>query len=190
VPVGSSTQVITVVAPSAASTRATVTAWQLGAEGWKAVVGPVRARVGAQGIGRASETTSHTPAGTFTLTEAFGRAADPGTALPYRRIGPGDYWVSDVTSTSYNRFSRCSRACPFDRAAGERLWSAGAAYEYAVVIDYNRWPAVRGAGSAFFLHVSNGAATAGCVAIDAGSLTTILRWLDPVARPLISIGVA
>ena len=58
-----------------------------------------------------------------------------------------------------------------------------------MVIDYNRWPAVSGAGSAFFLHVTNGAPTAGCVAIDRGSLTAIMRWLTPGARPLISIGV-
>jgi L,D-peptidoglycan transpeptidase YkuD (ErfK/YbiS/YcfS/YnhG family) len=190
VAVGRSTQVLTVVVPSAASTRATVTAWQRGPGGWKAVVGPVSARVGAQGVGRASESTSRTPAGTFTLTEAFGRAGDPGTRLPYRRIAPSDYWVSDVTSRYYNRFYACGRTCPFDTAAGERLWNAGSSYRYAVVIDYNRWPAVRGAGSAFFLHVTDGAATAGCVAVDAASLTAVLRWLDPSARPLIAIGVA
>ena len=61
-------------------------------------------------------------------------------------------------------------------------------YDLAVVIDYNR-AGVRGAGSAFFLHISNGAPTAGCVAIDRGSLTAIMRWLTPGARPLIAIGV-
>jgi L,D-peptidoglycan transpeptidase YkuD (ErfK/YbiS/YcfS/YnhG family) len=63
-------------------------------------------------------------------------------------------------------------------------------YDHALVIDYNRWPAVPGAGSAFFLHVANGAPTAGCVAVDDADLTAIMRWLDPAARPLIAIGVA
>jgi L,D-peptidoglycan transpeptidase YkuD (ErfK/YbiS/YcfS/YnhG family) len=184
VPVGSSTQVVTVVAPSSGSTTATVTAWQLGAGGWTAVVGPVSARIGSDGVGTASESLSRTPAGTFTLTEGFGRLADPGTRLPYRAIGPDDYWVSDA-GPRYNQFYDCVSACP----SQENLWAAGSAYDYAVVIDYNRRPAVPGKGSAFFLHVTNGAATAGCVAVPQRSLVAIMRWLNPAARPLISIGV-
>jgi L,D-peptidoglycan transpeptidase YkuD (ErfK/YbiS/YcfS/YnhG family) len=188
--VGSSTQVVTVVAASSRSTTAVVTAWQKGPSGWTAVVGPVTAHIGAAGVGRASETTSRTPAGTFGLTEAFGRLADPGTALPYRVVDGDDWWVSDAASPLYNRFTECARAqCPFDTTAGERLLDAGASYDRAVVIDYNRSPVVRGAGSAFFLHVTNGAATAGCVAIPEASLVAVLRWLQPSAHPLISIGV-
>jgi L,D-peptidoglycan transpeptidase YkuD (ErfK/YbiS/YcfS/YnhG family) len=183
--------VITVVAPSAGSTRATLTAWQLGPGGWTVAVGPVPARVGEDGVGRAGETTSRTPAGTFTLSEGFGRQADPGTRLPYRVIDSLDWWVSDTRSDLYNQHARCApHRCGFDESAGENLASEGAVYDHALVIDYNRWPAVPGAGSAFFLHVTNGAPTAGCVAIDDGSLTAIMRWLDPAARPLIAIGVA
>jgi L,D-peptidoglycan transpeptidase YkuD (ErfK/YbiS/YcfS/YnhG family) len=190
VAVGRSTQVVTVVAPSAGSTRATLTAWQLGPGGWTVAAGPVAARVGAQGVGGASETTSRTPAGTFTLTEGFGRRADPGTRLPYRVIDSLDWWVSDVRSGLYNQHARCApRRCGFDESAGENLASEGWVYDHALVIDYNRRPAVPGAGSAFFLHVTNGAPTAGCVAIDDASLTAIMRWLDPAARPLIAIGV-
>jgi L,D-peptidoglycan transpeptidase YkuD (ErfK/YbiS/YcfS/YnhG family) len=190
VPVGRSTQVVTVVARSSSSTTATLTAWQKGPAGWTAVVGPVTARIGAAGVGRASETTSRTPAGTFPLTEAFGRLADPGTALPYRVVDGNAWWVSDPASPLYNRFTECARAsCPFDTSDGERLLDAGASYDHAVVIDYNRSPVVPGAGSAFFLHVTNGAATAGCVAVPEATLVAILRWLQPSARPLISIGV-
>lgn len=186
---GPSTQVVTVVAPSHRATTATLTAWQLTASGWTAVVGPVTARVGAAGVGQASETTSRTPAGTFTLTEGFGRAADPGTALPYRVIDRQDWWVSDVRSNLYNQHTRCAvHHCPFDEAAGENLWAEGWVYRHALVIDYNRG-GTPGAGSAFFLHVKNGSATAGCVAVDDGALTAIMRWLDPAARPLIAIGV-
>jgi L,D-peptidoglycan transpeptidase YkuD (ErfK/YbiS/YcfS/YnhG family) len=188
--VGSSTQVVTVVAASSRSTTATLTAWQKGPSGWTAVIGPVTAHLGAAGVGRAGETTSRTPAGTFPLTEAFGRLADPGTALPYRVVNGDDWWVSDPASPLYNTFTECARAsCPFDTADGERLLDAGASYDHAVVIDYNRRPVTPGAGSAFFLHVTNGAATAGCVAVPAATLVAILRWLAPSARPLISIGV-
>jgi L,D-peptidoglycan transpeptidase YkuD (ErfK/YbiS/YcfS/YnhG family) len=181
--------VVTVVAASSRATTAKLTAWELRPDGWTAVLGPVTAHIGAAGVGAASETTSRTPAGTFGLTEAFGRQRDPGTALPYRAIDAQDWWVSDVGSPLYNRHTRCAAGtCPFEESAGENLWSEGAVYNYAVVIDYNRG-GTPGAGSAFFLHVTNGAATAGCVAIAQGSLTTLMRWLDPDAHPLIAIGV-
>jgi len=186
---GGSTQVVTVVAASSRATTAKLTAWQLGPGGWTAVLGPVTARIGAAGVGRASETSTRTPAGTFPLTEAFGRRADPGTGLPYRVVDGDDWWVSDATSPRYNRYARCAPGtCDFSEAAAENLDAAGAVYDYAVVIDYNRG-GTPGAGSAFFLHVTNGAPTAGCVAIDRGSLVTVMRWLDPGSRPLIAIGV-
>jgi L,D-peptidoglycan transpeptidase YkuD (ErfK/YbiS/YcfS/YnhG family) len=183
------TQVVTVVAASSSSTSATLTAWELGVNGWTAVLGPVTAKVGSAGVGRASETSTKTPAGTFGLTEAFGRAGDPGTALPYRVVDGDDWWVSDAASPLYNQYAQCApTTCPFSEAAGENLAAAGAVYDNAVVIDYNRG-GTPGAGSAFFLHITNGAATAGCVAIDRGSLQALLRWLDPGASPVISIGV-
>jgi L,D-peptidoglycan transpeptidase YkuD (ErfK/YbiS/YcfS/YnhG family) len=186
---GSSTQVVTVVAASSASTSAKLAAWERGPNGWTAVLGPVTARVGSAGVGRASETSTRTPAGTFTLTEAFGRAGDPGTALPYRVVDGDDWWVSDVHSPLYNRYAQCAPStCPFDESVSENLYATGPVYAQAVVIDYNRG-GTPGAGSGFFLHISNGAPTAGCVAIDAGSLVTLMRWLEPSARPIISIGV-
>jgi L,D-peptidoglycan transpeptidase YkuD (ErfK/YbiS/YcfS/YnhG family) len=186
---GAAEQLITVVAPSAGSTTAQLTAWQSGPNGWTAVLGPVAARVGSAGIGAASESSTRTPAGTYTLTEAFGRAANPGTALPYRVVDRSDWWVSDVASPLYNRYARCAPGtCPFNERAGENLYAAGAVYDNAVVIDYNRG-GTPGAGSAFFLHITNGAPTAGCVAVDRGSLTALMRWLDPAAAPLIAIGV-
>jgi L,D-peptidoglycan transpeptidase YkuD (ErfK/YbiS/YcfS/YnhG family) len=188
VDVGSSAQVITVVAPSSGSTTALLTAWQRTPSGWTAALGPVTARIGSAGVGAASEYSTRTPAGTFTLTEAFGRAGDPGSRLPYRLVDGDDWWVSDVHSARYNQYAECPpAACDFDVAASENLY-AEPTYPHAVVIDYNRG-GTPGAGSAFFLHVSNGAPTAGCVAIDAGSLVDVLRWLDPAARPLIAIGV-
>jgi L,D-peptidoglycan transpeptidase YkuD (ErfK/YbiS/YcfS/YnhG family) len=71
----------------------------------------------------------------------------------------------------------------------ERQAAAGPVYTFAAVINYNRWPSVRGAGSAFFLHVTNGRPTAGCVAIPRANLVWLLRWLKPAQRPIISLGV-
>ena len=38
-----------------------------------------------------------------------------------------------------------------------------------------------GKGGAFFVHTTDGGATAGCVAIDDGKLVEIMRWLRPGA---------
>ena len=186
---GDSTQVVTVTAPSAGSTVGQLAGWELRAEGWARVLGPVTARLGSGGIGAASEGSTRTPAGTYTLTEAFGRLRDPGTALPYRVIDQQDWWVSDTTSRLYNQHTRCAAgSCSFRESAGENLWQQGWVYDLAVVIDYNR-QGVPGAGSAFFVHVTNGSPTAGCVAVDRDSMAALLRWLRPTARPLISLGV-
>jgi L,D-peptidoglycan transpeptidase YkuD (ErfK/YbiS/YcfS/YnhG family) len=187
---GNSTEVVTVVAPSARSTTATLTSWQLTSTGWTAVVGPLTAYVGSAGVGAASEDIARTPQGVFTLTEAFGRAANPGTALPYRQVDAQDWWVGDRTSSLYNQHARCAAgSCPFDESVSENLYGAGPVYDYAAVIDYNRSPAVPGAGSAFFLHVTNHIPTAGCVAIERAALVTLLTHLRPAERPVIAIGI-
>lgn len=187
--IGNATQVVGVSVPSASSTTGTLTAWSLAPGGWSVSLSPRTASVGAAGTGVAAEGVARTPAGTFSLTSAFGRAANPGTALPYRVIDTQDWWVSDASSPSYNQYVRCAAgSCPFDESAGENLWAQGAVYQYAVVIDYNR-ARTPGAGSAIFLHVSNGRPTAGCVAVDQASLVALLQWLAPGAAPVIHIGV-
>ncbi len=60
----------------------------------------------------------------------------------------------------------------------ENLWEQGAVYDYALVMGVNA-QRVPGGGSAFFVHVTTGAATAGCVAIPASTLVAIMRWVGP-----------
>jgi L,D-peptidoglycan transpeptidase YkuD (ErfK/YbiS/YcfS/YnhG family) len=190
---GSAAQVITVVASSTGNTTATLQAWSRApAGGWLRYGGALLAHVGGQGLTTSpSESLSATPIGSFGLTQAFGSQADPATALPYFRTDSADWWVSDVHSSLYNQHARCwPGSCPFNTAVSENLYQAGYVYSYAVVIDYNRFPVRAGAGSAFFLHVTDGGPTAGCVSIPAANLVSIMRWLAPNAHPRILIGVA
>ncbi|WP_026421596.1 L,D-transpeptidase family protein [Actinokineospora inagensis] len=188
---GGADQVITVVTSGSGATTATLTAWRRTGGGWRADVGPVAAYVGEAGVGFASEGSTKTPAGVWTLTEAFGHKPTNGTRLPYRQVDTSDWWVSDVNSPRYNTPYRCAPgSCPFNEKAGEDLGKVGAVYDRAVVIDYNRNPVVKGAGSAFFLHISSGKPTAGCVSVPAPTIDTILTWLDPAAHPVIDIGTA
>ncbi|WP_370949113.1 L,D-transpeptidase [Amycolatopsis sp. cg5] len=188
---GSACQIVTVVGADETATTAQLTAWHRSGPGWQAVLGPVSAFVGEQGIGQASEGAAHTPAGVWTLTEGFGNKPGNGYKIPYRKVDTHDWWVSDTESEFYNQYYRCPPGeCPFDETAGEDLGTVGRAYDRAAVIDYNRDPATPGAGSAFFLHVSTGKPTAGCVSIPARELDQLLQWLDPAKSPVIGIGIA
>jgi L,D-peptidoglycan transpeptidase YkuD (ErfK/YbiS/YcfS/YnhG family) len=189
-PTGFATRVITVVAPSTSSTVAALRAYEKSGSGWRAYGGAITAHLGSAGLSsHPSESLSATPIGSFTLTEAFGRNANPGTSLPYRQTTPADWWISQA-GPLYNTLQHCTGPCAFTQGdPNEHLYDMTPFYNYAVVIDYNRAPVTEGAGSAFFLHVTDGAPTAGCVAIPQDNLTALMRWLTPSARPRILIGV-
>ena len=188
--VDGATQVITVEAPSTSSTQATLQAWQKDGTGWQRFGGAVHAWVGSDGLStQPSESRSATPIGSFTLTQAFGHDPNPGTALPYRQTTPADWWISQA-GPLYNTEQHCSSGCGFTQGdPNEHLYYETPFYDYAVVIDYNRWPVVQGAGSAFFLHVTVGSPTAGCVSIDVSDLVRIMQWLRPADHPRIVIGI-
>ncbi len=190
---GSAIRVLTVVAASTSRTTAYLQAWTKAAGGGWWRVGPaIIANLGSQGMTRfPSESKSATPMGSFTLTRAFGRNSDPGTALPYTKTSPADWWISQ-SGALYNTQQHCWSGCSFNQGSpNEHLFYETPYYRYAVVIDYNTrnaGPVRQGAGSGFFLHVSVGSPTAGCVAIPEGNLVSIMRWLRPSASPRILIG--
>jgi len=191
---GNATQIVTVTAPSSTSTTATLSAWKKVGAGWVRVYGPVKAWVGVDGVGKASEYTSKTPAGSFTLTKAFGRLSNPGTRLSYFKTNSRDWWVGQ-SGRYYNTHQRCKagQACPW-HSPSEHLYYVTPYYNYAAVIDYNTRNAPGGvkqhAGSAFFFHVhpAGTGGTGGCVAIKQGQLVKILKWLNPARHPRIIIG--
>jgi L,D-peptidoglycan transpeptidase YkuD (ErfK/YbiS/YcfS/YnhG family) len=98
------------------------------------------------------------------------RMARPASwALP---IGPCDLWSDDPRDEDYNLMVRA----PYG-ASHERLRRADPLYDLVILTDWN-WPrAVRGHGSAIFIHAWRrpGAPTAGCVAMPAAAL----RWIAP-----------
>jgi L,D-peptidoglycan transpeptidase YkuD (ErfK/YbiS/YcfS/YnhG family) len=187
--VGAARQLVVVRGQSWPSSRAIVEAYERTESGWVKVLGPYSARLGRNGF-----STSHregdgtTPAGVFSISEAFGLRPNPGTPLPYRQAGLNDWWVSDAASPFYNTW-QVGPPNGWDGRRGERLAFVGrTAYRYAAVIDYNRSPVVAGAGSAIFLHVGGWQATSGCVALAEANLLRILRWLDPAKAPVIAMG--
>jgi len=194
VSLGDATQVVTV---AASGSYATVTAWQLSGGTWRRVIETAAARVGANGVMPASvrvQGSNTTPGGTFTLSQAFGIGADPGALLPYHQVTSHDWWVEDNLSAYYNQM-RSDLLGGFNTTwpetyvnGSEHLITHTGTYQYAVVIDYNRWPAVHYKGAGIFLHVNGSGATAGCVSVPLATMEALIRWLNPAAHPRIAIG--
>lgn len=115
------------------------------------------------------------PIGVFTLSDAGGLLADPGTKLPYDRSG-----AFTVGGTGFE---------------GEPL--AGS-FDYVVAIDYNRKPGTSpldwtrplgaGRGGGIWLHVDHGGPTHGCVSLAQQHMKELLLTLDPALHPVIVMG--
>ena len=130
---------------------------------------------------RKREGDGATPAGRFALRliwlrPGFGwRAA----RLPIRLTRPDDGWCDDPGHRRYNRPVRL----PF--AAGhERMWRGDSLYDAVVEIGWNDYPAVRGRGSAIFLHLARPgfSPTEGCVAVARRDMRKLLPLLGPRTR--------
>ncbi|MFF1397009.1 L,D-transpeptidase family protein [Streptomyces sp. NPDC058287] len=191
VEVGNATQVITV---KSSGSYATVTAWAKGAAGWKSVVSTSAGRVGSNGVVPGStrrQSTYTTPSGTYTLTEGFGVEAG-GTDMPYTRVGSTQWWVEDPESKFYNSMHTAAGAdFPLTESGdrgSEHLINYPTQYAKALVINFNRWPAVPGRGAGIFLHVNGSGATAGCVSVPRATMDRIMSWVQPGAHPRIAIG--
>jgi L,D-peptidoglycan transpeptidase YkuD (ErfK/YbiS/YcfS/YnhG family) len=178
---------LVVVTNDGTGTDATLRAYQRSGDHWTPVFGPFAVKIGAGGFSHSvSEQTVASPIGSFSLTQAFGNDPDPGTKLPYHHVAYGDVWVDQSASPHYNTLQ--TDDADGSKGTGEKLWEVVPLYNYGVVIDYNRSPIQAGAGSAFFVHVTDGKPTAGCVSMPVGNLLPLLRWLDPARSPRIAMG--
>ena len=115
------------------------------------------------------------PAGVFSLSDAGGYLADPGSLLPYHR----DEGL---------------------RSGAESVYGDGYAsvFDYVIAIDYNRRTGVAptentrpmgwDAGGKIWLHVEHGNPTRGCVALPEEDMELLLTTLDPDRSPHITMG--
>ncbi len=127
----------------------------------------------------------YTPQGLYDVGFAFGTSKNPGTAMEYRDVYDGIYWVDDPDSEFYNKWvDGETQDITWDSA--EKMWTYSE-YAYGMVIEYNIDPIVKGKGSAIFLHVVDYTYTAGCIASDEDTIVSILKWLKPDSGPKILI---
>ncbi|TAK70295.1 MAG: cell wall-binding protein [Actinomycetota bacterium] len=209
---GTATQVIVVSAPRWRSAHGTLRAYELTADGhWQLAFAPVRGALGRHGLVWAAsrrQGSGMTPAGTFGVTQAFGRVADPGTALPYTAVDGDDAWPYDPRDpATYNVLQTTPPAGRWRAGYVERLRSYGRQYDYAAVLDFNLprppylksgslWraavPADTRAGGGIFLHANKKVRgvvqpTAGCISVPRATMRALLRWLDPAASPVVVV---
>lgn len=179
-----SSQLITVVGTG--GSYAELKLWQKNGNGLWTEEGTVSARLGRNGLtDNKREGDGCTPTGIYSMGEAFGLNSNPGTTLSYRKLDGSEYWVDDVNSQYYNTMQFGSPNGRWNSA--EHLAGMGTAYNYSIVVDYNRYPVTAGKGSAIFLHVSTGNATAGCISVPQSMMVKILNWINGGCNPKIII---
>lgn len=208
-PMHSSLQMVVVTVPGWSAVDGSMVRYQRSGAGkrWERVGEPITIVVGKSGMGWGTglipadlgavreaaepvkkEGDGKSPAGIFRIGTAFGSAAQaPGDwKLSYIRLTPTVECVDDPASKFYNRIvDRSSVAADWN--SSEHMLAVGAAYRWGAVIQNNADPVVPGAGSCVFLHIWSGAGkgTAGCTAMPATNLESLLAWIDPAANPIL-----
>ncbi len=175
-----------IVVDSGGGSSAVITYYQKNGGKWEAPedMPAVRGFVGMGGVGQASEGESVTPAGLFGISTAFGFDASVDTGLDYFQVTEDTYWVDDPNSEYYNQ--HIEGTDDMDWQSAEHMIDYPNNYNYGFAFDYNTDPVVKGAGSAFFMHV-NSMPTHGCVAVSEEDMINTLSWLDNQYSPCILI---
>lgn len=134
--------------------------------------------------GKMWQDTLYSPQGSFSFTEALGRA-NPGTALKYHTLNRKSRWGGEP-GPNYNQYFEGE-----DGGADEDLWfyMREGDYEQAAVINWNRepdMPTVQGASFAIFLHAGN-SPTLGCISTDLPTVTRLLESATPGDRIIMGV---
>jgi L,D-peptidoglycan transpeptidase YkuD (ErfK/YbiS/YcfS/YnhG family) len=107
------------------------------------------------------------------------RGPPPRTRLKSMQIKPDQGWCDAPDHRRYNQ------PVPLPFAAGhEKLWREDGLYDVVLDLDWNRRPAIKGRGSAIFLHLARpgDAPTEGCIAVSRASMTRLLGMIDKGTR--------
>ena len=133
--------------------------------------------IGKNGLGKEKEGDSKTPVGTFHFTAAFGIAADPGCAIPYKQVDENIYWSGDVRpGMKYNEMVDIRQYPSLNKKDSEHIVDYNPQYIYCLNISYNE-QGTPGKGSAIFLHCLGDKKpyTGGCVAIPEAKMRFVLQ---------------
>jgi L,D-peptidoglycan transpeptidase YkuD (ErfK/YbiS/YcfS/YnhG family) len=198
-----SRQLVLVVTPGWDDNQGTLATFELQADAWEPVRGPVPVAIGrsgsAWGIGlhpaqsgaRKREGDGRSPAGVFRVGEAFGYAPSLATALHYAAMRESDYCVDVSGSPYYNRIVD-ARVVGEGAVAGSTepmrrdLHANGdQRYKLGFVIEHNPAGGSQG-GSCIFAHLwrAPGEPTSGCTAMTEPVMRELLAWLRDDQHPV------
>ncbi len=199
-------QLILVLTDSATANQGRLYRFERETDGqsWRAIGQPIPVALGRNGLawGRGlhpqpqaglpvkREGDGKSPAGVFTLSAVFGQIHTEemkGLNMPYIYLKEGVECVDDSASLYYNRMVDRDTVSQADWHSSEKMWHPGIWYRLGVVVDHNRHPVKKGAGSCIFLHnwAEPGETTSGCTAMEPTHLKTIAFWLKADQPPVL-----
>lgn len=172
--------------------KATLYKLEKNGENWAIVSAPFSVNVGVKGIAEEKEKREGdvmTPSGFYPISFAFGVQKNVETKMEFRELNKYHVWVCDTSSEDYNRWVEDITGKYLNNKKNEHLLSIQPQYKYAIVIDYNTNPIVKGLGSAIFIHVqkTTHSKTAGCIAMAEKDIVDLIKWIDPSKKPHILI---
>lgn len=137
------------------------------------------------------EGDGRSPAGVFSIGEAFGYAAAAATDLHYQALSDSDYCVDVSGSPLYTRIvdARVVGAAAVAESTEPMRRDLHAdgdqRYRLGFVIQHNA-QAQPGGGSCIFAHLwkSPSDATTGCTAMSDATMQSLLGWLRPDQQPI------
>ncbi|MEE4542298.1 hypothetical protein V2S66_10035 [Streptomyces sp. V4-01] len=169
----SARQAIVVYGASPTTSKSTVALFTRAADGWhRGPSWPSHNAIHGWTV-QHHEDDLKSPVGVFTLHDAGGLLADPGSKLPYTRST--DFTPSPSWPASYQHD-----------------------FDYVIAIDYNRQigtspsdptrPEGESKGGGIWIHLDHGVGTSACVTVDKDAMRYLLRTLVPSAHPVIVMG--
>lgn len=205
-PVADCRQLVLVVAPDFSASRATLRRFSRrdAKDGWRENGSPAACLLGRRGLGvgrgltppmpgpRKREGDRRTPAGLFSLPEAFGyasaqAAAKAGVRMPYRMVTDRSACLTDPASPHFGHV-----VGPGERSDGrrqERMKRDDDANIWGLVIGHNQKDPEPQAGSCVFINMrpAGGPPTGGSIGLPEAGVLALERWLDPAAKPLLAV---
>ncbi|MEO5817333.1 MAG: hypothetical protein ABIT20_18845 [Gemmatimonadaceae bacterium] len=201
-PLAASRQLVVVTTPNWNATTGTLRQFERddARAPWRPVAAAIPVVIGRTGLAWGDEALAssvgqpikhegdgRSPAGLFPLDTAFGFAPKGELSwlrLPYAALQPGSDCVDDEASAYYNTVVDRAVVPKVDWNSAEHMRQISV-YRLGVIVGYNATPPTKGRGSCIFLHIWGGpsSTTAGCTALDAGALESLMRWLDRGRRP-------
>lgn len=159
---------------------------------WTEISSPYEVNTAVKGIatpGKKKEGDLMLPSGFYSIPFAFGYENNVKTKMDFVVLNQNHLWVCDPSSKKYNNMIEDKDGTFKKNPQNEVLRRTDHLYKYAIVINYNVNPIVKGKGSAIFIHVnrSENSNTAGCISISEDKIIELLEWLNPTMNPYIYI---